>query len=115
MPVLKREAVQPPPDLAREEATVAGLDGAVIVTELTLDARLDFDALLREKATGAKRAVHAMVPHLLAVAVVLEDGEPLYTVAQWRAFGGRHRDAAIELFNVAMRLSGFNGDEPAKN
>jgi hypothetical protein len=119
MAVLKRDAVPEPVDLAREIVPVPGLGGDVIITEMMLDARLDFeDALHASKPSkpGAKVGVNAMVPQMLALAVVLEDGQPLYTVQQWRAFGAKHRDDAITLFNAAMRLNGFGGaGEAAKN
>lgn len=118
MAVLTREAVPEPVPLAREVVPVAALGGDVILTELMLDARLDFEDAITDtkgKTTG-KAGVNAMVPQLLALAVVLEDGQPLYTVAQWRAFGAKHRDEAIGLFNAAMRLNGFGGaGEAGKN
>jgi hypothetical protein len=117
MGVLTRDAVQPPLELATEVVTVKELGGDVIVAELALDGRLTFeDALQASKGLSGRAAVNAMVPQLLAVAVQLEDGAPLYTVQQWRSFGARNRDAAITLFNTAMRLNGFGGaGEPEKN
>ena len=112
MAVIKRGSVTAPPEPARQVVTVEALGGDVIVTELMLDGRLDFEATLRD---SKRTSVHAMVPHLLAVAVVLEDGEPLYSVQQWRSFGAKNRDVTIDLFNVAMRLSGFDGANNAKN
>lgn len=115
MAVIARGAVPVPPEAARETVNVPALGGDVLVVELMLDARLDFDQVLRENKRTGRAGVHAMVPHLLAVSVVLEDGEPLYSVQQWRTFGARNRNAAIDLFNVAMRLSGFNEADNAKN
>ena len=115
MAMIQRAAVPAVPALAREVMPVPELGGDVIVQELTLDARLDFERALRG---SARRGVMAMVPHLLAATVVLEDGEPLYTVDEWRAFGARNparKDAAVGLFNTAMRLSGFDGEAAKKN
>ena len=134
MAVVTRETVAEQPDLQRETVPVPSLGGEVIVTELSLSDRLDFEQVLREdfdpqaEATGvspagqkprgkgaSRRSVHAMVPQLLAITVLDAQDRPLFTAKEWQAFGARNRDAAIELFNVAMRLSGFNGDDSAKN
>ncbi len=115
MALIDRAAVQAPATTARELVPVASLGGEVIVTELLLDARLDFEHAMRQiKAQGDGR-LHAIVPHLLALAVVLEDDRPLYSVAEWRAWGARHQAESVELFLVAMRLSGLNADDAAKN
>lgn len=112
MALIKREAVSQQADLQRETVPVPALGGDVVVTELGLDDRLDFEKVLRD---GAKRSLHALVPHLLAAAVLDADDVPVFDVKQWRAWGARNRDAAIGLFNTAMRLSGFDGNENAKN
>lgn len=113
MGLLKRSSVAAPPPLAREVVQVPALGGDVVVVELSLQARLDFERVLRDHRGVAD--VHAMVPHLLAATVRIDGDEPLYSVEQWQAFGARHSAVAIELFNAAMRLSGFNGEDETKN
>lgn len=128
MALIQRAAVPTVADLHRETVTVSALGGDVLVSELSLEDRLEFEELLREDSrTKAEKAgtkadkpatkarTMLMVPHLLARTVLAADGEPLFTVEQWRAWGARNRDAAIELFNTAMRVSGFNGDDAKKN
>jgi hypothetical protein len=126
MALIKREAVPAQLDLQRETVSVQALGGDVVVTELSLSDRLDFEATLRGPAPAnakadkpvklpPRKSVHTMVPHLLALTVLDGDDEPVLDVKGWQAFGARNRDAAIELFNVAMRLSGFNGTDNAKN
>lgn len=125
MATLKRGAAPALAPLASELVAVQALGGSVLVRELSLEARLDFERALRARKPAAAVAeqdaadevadVHAMVPHLLAVTVLLDDGAPLYSVQEWRAFGARNIEAAVGLFNTAMRLSGFNADENQKN
>lgn len=115
MALLKRADVSAPLELAREVISVPALGGDVAVVELDLGARLEFEAMVANTRKTDKALVIAMVPQLLAISVVGEEGEPLFTVKQWQAFGARNRDAAIELFNAAMRLSGFDAAENAKN
>lgn len=113
---LVKRADAAPPELKREIVAVEALGGDVAVTELTLSDRLDFEAVLAQTKKVSKTATVAkMVAHLLAPTVLDADDEPLFTVKQWQAFGGRHRDVTLELFNRAFRLSGFDGAENAKN
>ncbi len=110
MATIKRSEAPQPAELAREVVAVAALGGDVLVCELGLEARLEFDEALRKQGGDGKQSnVYAMVPLLLAASVSDADELPLYTVDQWRKFGARNRIQAIELFNVAMRLSGFDG------
>ena len=52
---------------------------------------------------------------LLALCVLDADSLPLWTQDQWQAFGARHPAQAVELFNAAWRLSGFDEAAQAKN
>jgi len=115
MALVKRSELSVPLELAREVIRVEALGGEVAVLELDLGARLEFESALAASRKSGKSLVSAMVPQLLALCVVGDDGEPLFTVKQWQAFGARHRDTAIELFNAAMRLSGFDAEANAKN
>lgn len=115
MALVKRSELSVPLELAREVIAVPALGGEVAVVELDLGGRLEFEAQLAATRKSGKGLVSAMVPQLLAMTVVGEEGEPLFDVKQWQAFGARHRDTAIELFNAAMRLSGFDAAENAKN
>jgi hypothetical protein len=138
MQLLKRADVPAPNAPAREVVNVPALGGAVVVVEMMLAERLAFDDMLRTlnepdpaeagaapadaapkprraRKPGPRAALHAAIPHLLAATVLIDGDEPLYTPDEWGAFGARHKEAAIELFNVAARLSGFNDGEAAKN
>jgi hypothetical protein len=133
MAIIKREDVAAPADLKRETVPVPALGGDVVITELSLEDRLEFDKHLREASTveatpGAsppsarakpktekvsRRSVYVHVPQLLAMTVLADDDAPLFTIEQWRAFGARNKSVAIQLFNVSMALSGLG--DAAKN
>ena len=53
-----------------------------------------------------ERAGAELLPLALEMCVLLDDGQPLYTAAQWRTYGARHAADTLELFNTAMELSG---------
>jgi hypothetical protein len=131
--LLKRGEVPAPEDLKRQVVTVESLGGDVVVVEMDLGDRLEFDRVLRgpdkdpnapddpnapaEKPRSPRAGVKVLLPHLLAVCVRDADDEPLFTAEQWRAFGAKKKNVApcIELFNIAFRLSGFDEDENRKN
>jgi hypothetical protein len=116
MALINRSAVALP-ELRRELVQVDALGGEVAVVEMGLADRLDFeDALASSKGAAGKRTgIDTLLPLLLAACVRDDEGEPVFDAAKWRIFGARHRNEAIGLFNVAFRLSGFDGDENAKN
>jgi hypothetical protein len=101
MGTLSRQAL-PAFALPQEEHTVPALGGAVLVRGLGMPALMQFAAARRQHAEQPAQ----LLPLLLALAVVLDDGEPAYTAPEWAAFGARHPEAAAELFGHALRLSG---------
>ena len=124
MAILNRGAIPAPPDLAREVVAVPSLGGDVVVVELMLEDRIEFENTMLKHRNA--RSVFTIVPHLLALSVMVEDDKPgegdeppvdvpLYSVKGWRTWGARHRDEAVDLFNRAMKLSGFDADDNAKN
>jgi hypothetical protein len=116
MGLIKRGDIAPPAELAREVVAVAALGGEVVVVELDLSARLEFEAALAEqRQADPGKLVWLMLPRLLALCVRDADDQPLFTVDEWRRFGARHRGAAVDLFNAGMRLSGLDAAESAKN
>jgi hypothetical protein len=113
MPLVKPAAVSPPQFLAREVVPVPelGEDAEVLVVELSLAGRLEFEDALRTP----RASTHDLVPRLLALSVLGEADVPLFSVEQWQAWGARHRDRSVQLFNVAMRVSGLNAADAEKN
>jgi len=123
MTLLSRADVQPAAQ-PTETVPAPALGGDVIVRGITLSDRLAIASLIApdyapragESAADARaRAGAAAVAHYLARAVVLEDGLPLYTAAEWEYVGARHIDATMELYRVAKRLAGMDAEETQKN
>ena len=103
--MIKREQL-PAAKLPEEVVEVASLGGSVIVRGLRMSEAL---AAADTMARGPEG-----ICELLARAVVLEDGAPLYTADEWDSFGGQHREDCLELLGVAMRLSGLNAKDNEK-
>jgi len=105
-----------PVALPREAVLVPALGGEVIVQGLLLSQRLELHALQTDLSTprgdetadqARNRAGAHIVPLMLAAAVVSPEGRPLWGAADWETFGAVHPGPALELFDVAMRLSGM--------
>lgn len=117
MAVLKRGDIAPPAT-PKETTPVPALGGDVVVRGLLLSERMAVQKQivdLRRAAAVDNGTVHAILPVMLALCVLDADGLPVFTQAQWQAFGGSHADQAVTLFNTAWRLSGFDTEEEAKN
>lgn len=117
MAVLKRGAVAAP-TVPKETIEVPALGGEVIVRGLLLTERLASQnqmVALRKAQADHTGDLNAIIPVLLALCVLDADSLPLWTQDQWQAFGARHPAQAVELFNAAWRLSGFDEAAQAKN
>jgi len=115
MSLISRDKVAKDPR-KREEKHVEALGGSVAIVEMSLTVRLTVEAVSKQAAeSGGPGAVYATAPHVLAGCVLDADGEPLMSVDEWQVFGSRHRNEAVDLCNVAMRLSGFSGEDAEKN
>lgn len=124
MTTIKRGALPPAPTLPQETLEVAGLGGVVIVRGLLLSQQLALHAKLarataaadgetEEQAGFTARAMR--VAETLAMCVFLDDGEPVYSAAEWDIFGAKHADDAMALYNLARRLNGDDEEASAKN
>ena len=104
-----------PDELKRKEATLH--DGSVaFVRALLLTERLQIRRQVGELAgSSMEGALVLMIPRLLAVAVVDEDGKALMTAEQWDDYGAAHAGLVLELFNDASELSGFSSEAAEKN
>jgi hypothetical protein len=89
------------PELAAEPVNVPELGGEVVVQAMMMSDRLQI-------ATAALPQF-AHVAEVLARSVVDDEGERVWTAAQWEIFGGQHQDAAWRLFEIAQRLSKLGG------
>lgn len=106
------------PVLPSEEVQCAPLGGAVKVRALMLTQRLGIEQRvqhLRAKGEEGGGATYAVIPEVLAMAVVDAKDQPIYTRARWEIFGAEHTALALELFNTAWRLSGLSGEDAKKN
>lgn len=124
MPYVKSKGIAQP-DLAEEAVTVEPLGGDVRVRAMLLSERLAMERrLIRlRKEAGESGAADetswlSIVPDVLEICVLDGDRRPVFSRAAWEHFGASHIGVAVQLFNVAWRLSGMAGDEsedPAKN
>lgn len=110
MALLNRDDIKPP-TLASETHPCPSLGGDVVVRGATFNARL----ALERRPDAAGVAVSALLPRLLAVAVVDANGDPLMTEADWDLHAGQHTEECGALFHVAMRLWGYDTEANRKN
>lgn len=108
------------PVLPKQSVEVEPLGGEVVVRGLLLVELLGVQqriATLHQAAGGGDHAasVSEIVPDVLALCVLDADGVSLFSRAEWQIFGGQHQAAALNLFNVAWRLSGMDRAGTAKN
>jgi hypothetical protein len=122
MAISKHEA--PQPALPKEAVEFPPVGGEVIVRGLMLSERLWLENMRRRRAQPGEgedaedaqaRAGAEFVPRVLAMTVIDAGGAPIYTEQQWSIFGGQDIGGAMLLFNVAMRLSGYDVASAAKN
>jgi len=107
MALIERTALPEPP-LPKRTVQVDALGGEVIVRSLRLADRLALS--VGDEAVGP-----AFLARLLAATVVLQDGEPLWGVAQWEDFGGAHLPETLRVAEVALELNGFKAESAEKN
>lgn len=112
--LVSRAAIAPV-DLPSEVVDVPAIGGAVLVRGMNMPQLLAFSARKRgamaplegeTEQAAAERAGAELLPELLAVCVLAGDGLPVYTAAQWAAFGSRHPQVAVQLWERAVALSG---------
>lgn len=103
------------PVLPKETVTVPGLDGDVIVRGLMLTERISLESQIQSVVADGEDAAQLIVPRLLALTVLDKTEQPVFTSEQWQSFGSVYYVDACALFNVAMKLSGFNKAADIKN
>lgn len=101
--------------LPQEVVAVDEIGGDVIVRGFDMPRMLRFFAARRAAFAELEHmpadqaqevAAGQLVPLALHLGVLLDDGEPVYTEAQWQVFGGQHAGVAMQLFGRVMALSG---------
>jgi hypothetical protein len=86
------------PTLPEETVDVQELGGEIIVRGL----------LLKDKLSLSLRDDYGRVAAMLAVCVVDAERQPVFTEEQWEAYGAQHFSSAMNLWDIAQRLSGMN-------
>lgn len=114
-PALISRAAIAPVELPTETVDVPAIGGAVLVRGMNMPQLMAFSAKKRgalqplpgeTEQQAAERAGAELLPELLALCVVAGDGLPVYTPQQWAAFGSRHPQVALQLWQCAVALSG---------
>ena len=112
-----------PVTLPTETLEIPAIGGAVLVRGMSLPQVLEFSAARRVASTpadgeteaqAADRASGTLVPLLLHTCVVLDDGLPVYSQAEWAAFAVRHPQPTLALWQAAIRLSGQDAEAEKK-
>ena len=108
------------PVLPKETVEVEALGGEVVVRGLLLVELLGVQSRIAalhaaNKGGDMAASVSAIVPDVLALCVLDADGASLFDQTQWQIWGGQHQGQALNLFNIAWRLSGMNRAATAKN
>ncbi len=120
--VVARDSL-PVAELPRELVECEGI-GEVIVQGMGFGEGIRFSSAqkrLREPLPGETadetedRVRGELVPMLLSMCVLAADEQPLYTRRQWAAWSFKNLGASIELFGVAMRLSGTDASAEKKS
>lgn len=122
MPLLQRDQIQPI-ELPRQEVECAALGGAVVVQGMDLADWMRFAALRRRVEAPlvdelpedtAQRIGGELMPMGLHLCVLAADDRPVYTAAQWGIWAARHPSESMQLWELAMRLSGHDIDAEKK-
>lgn len=120
--ILNREAILAAEDLPKEIVETPEWGGAVYVRALTGTERDKFEGSLadqiRPDGSVKKMDMTNIRAKLVALTVVDEDGQRIFSDADVKALGGKSAAVLDRLFAVAQRLSGFSKEdveELAKN
>lgn len=93
--------------LPEQLVEVSELGGEVLIRGLSLSDRLSLGS---REGSGVQR-----VAQMLALCILDADGEPVFTVEQWEAFGAQYFATTMNLWDVARTLSGMKSEEAEKN
>jgi hypothetical protein len=112
--MLIRKADVTAPTLPEEVVPVPELGGDVLVRGLDLGARMSLAHQLKDKSRPTSRDFGHLAP-LLALSILDGDGEQIFTADEWAAWGAKNLAAAVNLWDVAWRLSDIDGKQAEKN
>jgi len=117
--ILTRDAILKAEDLPRELIEVPEWGGSLYIRALTGTERDAFEAsVVEQRGKSTKMNLRNIRAKLVALTVVNEDGERLFSDADIKLLGGKSAAVLDRLFEVAQKLSGLRDedvDELAKN
>ena len=122
MALIRREDI-PAVELPTQEVECQALGGAVLVRGMDLADWMRFAALRRRVEAPlqdelpedtAQRIGGEVMPFALHLCVLAEDKRPVYSSAQWSVWAARHPSESMQLFSLAMELSGHDIDAEKK-
>ena len=108
MTLLTRAAILAISDLRTQDVDVPDWGGTVRIRTLTAGERDDFDASL-STGTGATRTLdlHNIRARLLALCIIDDAGNPIFTHDDVLALGGKSSAAVGVVFDAAQKLNGM--------
>lgn len=121
MPIA-RASIQPV-RLRTAEVPCAPLGADVTVRGMDLPQLLDFQDARRSLVAPLEgespdqhdsRRMARLIPLVLSMCVLADDGEPIYSEAEWRIWCAQHVAEGFELFSVATSLSGADPEAQKK-
>jgi hypothetical protein len=108
MNLLTKAAILAANDLKREAINIEQWGGDVLVRELTAAERDKVVAVYTENPDETSAAkVDRAHARLLAMALIDNEGQPLFSEAEIPALKGKHYAAIIKLTKAASRLAGL--------
>lgn len=112
MAILKRDMILAASDIVTEEVAVPEWGGSVLVRGLTGAQRDKFEASMFELRQGKQvLRLNNLRAHLVALSVVDEQGQRLFSEADIAELGGKSCAALQRIWNVARRLSGLSDSD----
>jgi hypothetical protein len=108
--------------LPEEQVEVPEIGGTVLVRGMDMPRLGRFEAARRRyvqpedgetEQEAVERAVLELIPLALHLCVLADDGQPVYSPAEWAAFAVRHGDRVAELWRVVERLAGLDAPKNA--
>lgn len=110
--ILNRDQILQAQDLVTETVNVPEWGGSVLVRAMTGEERDQYEAsVVEQKGKDTKVNMRNARAKLVAISVVDESGEKLFTQADVAALGKKSAAALQRVFNAAMKMSGISEDD----
>ncbi|ASU81502.1 hypothetical protein CDO52_00720 [Nocardiopsis gilva YIM 90087] len=114
MALLSRDAILTVDDRRTEDVAVPEWGGTVRVRSLTGKERDAFEASLVDKKTGQASKLANARARMVAMTVVDERGNRMFSLDDISALGDKSAAALNRVFDVARRLCGMSDDDLAE-